>query len=719
MNVASSLGRDAEHLRALLERVPDVVWTVDSELRIVFVSQAVERVTGFTVEECRQGGVRRCLEHAHPDDRPVLEAAIAALFTGRKPCDVECRVFCKSGELIWARIRADSTYELDGLRCVDGLLTDISDRRRAEAALRESEERLRLALDASRMGIYDWDLLSGHSTWSHWHETLWGFAPGEFDGSYEAFISRVHPDDAPVIAAEIARSHAAHDRYRREYRVVWPDGSVHWIVGLGEFEFDAAGRPVRMRGIVGEITERKRAEHDLRWKTAFLEALVASTPDGILVVDGEGKQILQNPKFREVIGLPTEVADEPDDSRMLRSALRLVANPDAFMERIGHLYAHPSECGWDEIVFEDGRIVERYSSPVVDDGGTSFGRIWTFRDVTERKRNEVALRESEARLRRLYASIRDAYAAVGMDGRFIDVNDAFANMLGYEKVELIGRGFNDITPARWRAAGDGPVRAQVLALGYSDVFEKEYERKDGTVFPVELRIFLQRDAAGAPASMWALVRDITQRKREEAELRESEEKFSVAFYRSPVMMSIARATDGCYLDVNHAFELHTGYSRDEVIGRTRREVGLWASAADLESAVRAFRERGQFGPMRTPCRLKSGEMSTLSISGAAIDLAGEACVLAVAEDITERVRAESAVRALTADLEQRVLDRTAELMNANLALQTRTDELEMFNRAMIGREKRVIELKEEVNQLCARLRLAPAYEPVWRVTGRE
>jgi PAS domain S-box-containing protein len=586
MNAAVFKGLDAEHLRELFGRAPCVLWTMDSERRFIFVSPAIEQVTGFTVDDCCPEGARLLRDFAHPDDGPRLIAALDALITRGQPFDLECRGHRKSGESIWVRVRANSAYELDGRRFACGLLSDITESKRKDAAMRDSDERLRLALAAARVGIYDWDVPGAHIIWSAWHEKLWGFAPGEFDGSYQAFMSRVHPDDVAGIEAEVARSLAARDQYAQEFRVLWPDGSVHWIAASGEFEFDDAGQPMRMRGVVLDVTEHKQSEADQR--------------------------------------------------------------------------------------------------------------------------------DFAARMRRLYESIRDAYAAVGMDGRFTEVNETFASMLGYEEAELIGRAYADITPERWRAAGDRVLHEQVLIRGYSDVFEKEYQRKDGSVFPVELRSFLQRDAAGTPTGMWAIVRDITQRKREVAELRESKERFRMAFDCSPALMSIARLADGRYLEVNGALEMCTGYSRDEIVGRTRSEVGLWASATELQLATRAIQERGGFEPMRAECRCKHGKVRILRISGVVVQLAGERCLLSVAEDVTELERAESRIRELNVGLELRVRERTEELGNLNQVLQARSDELASFNRAMIGREKRVIELKEEVNQLCARLKLPPAYAPVWR-----
>ena len=158
------------------------------------------------------------------------------------------------------------------------------ERRHAERALQESEERLRLALEAAHMGTFDWDIPNNRITWSHWHEELWGYMPGEFGGTYEAFSERVHPDDVPTIDTKIAHCIAERKPYQGEFRVVWPDGSVHWISGRGEFTFGADNEPQRMRGAVVEITERKQAEaglldakenleHKVIERTAELEAI--------------------------------------------------------------------------------------------------------------------------------------------------------------------------------------------------------------------------------------------------------------------------------------------------------------------------------------------------------------------------------------------------------------------------------------------------------------
>jgi PAS domain S-box-containing protein len=125
---------------------------------------------------------------------------------------------------------------------------------------------------------------------------------------------------------------------------------------------------------------------------------------------------------------------------------------------------------------------------------------------------EAELRESEARYRILHESLRDAFVKVGMDGLIVDCNEIFCELVGYTRDELAALTYVDLTPDRWHDSEDAIVRDQILTRGYSSIYEKEYRHKNGTIFPVELRTILSRDAEGNPEAMWALVRDITARR---------------------------------------------------------------------------------------------------------------------------------------------------------------------------------------------------------------
>ena len=126
-----------------------------------------------------------------------------------------------------------------------------------------------------------------------------------------------------------------------------------------------------------------------------------------------------------------------------------------------------------------------------------------------------SLRQSEQKYRRLHESMMDAFVSVDMSGHIREFNPAYQKMLGYPEEELWRLTYPEITPEKWHEIEAKIIREQVLSQGFSDVYEKEYRRKDGTVFPVELRTFLMKDETGKPIGMWAIVRDITERKQAE------------------------------------------------------------------------------------------------------------------------------------------------------------------------------------------------------------
>jgi signal transduction histidine kinase len=136
-------------------------------------------------------------------------------------------------------------------------------------------------------------------------------------------------------------------------------------------------------------SERKRVEQTLHYKTALLEAQLNSSIDGIIVVDAKGKKVLQNQKTIELWKIPQHIADNDDDKVQVHHVMQMTKNPEQFVEKITYLYRHPDETSRDEVELKDGTIFDRYSAPVVGNDGQNFGRIWTFRDITDRKRAEV------------------------------------------------------------------------------------------------------------------------------------------------------------------------------------------------------------------------------------------------------------------------------------------------------------------------------------------
>ena len=193
--------------------------------------------------------------------------------------------------------------------------------------------------------------------------------------------------------------------------------------------------------------------------------------------------------------------------------------------------------------------------------------VTVYSDETEHMQSEEALRQSEEKYRLLHEAMRDAFVIVDMTGRIQETNQAYRAMLGYSEDELRNLTYMDLTPQQWHAIESSIVEGQVLVKGCSDVYCKEFRRKDGTIFPVELRTFLVKDAAGQASAMWAIVRDITQRKRFEERLVEYER---VVEGLEEMIVVVDR--DYRYVLANRAFLNYRGLEREQLIGRLMPEL---------------------------------------------------------------------------------------------------------------------------------------------------
>ncbi len=284
-----------------------------------------------------------------------------------------------------------------------------------------------------------------------------------------------------------------------------------------------------------------------------------------------------------------------------------------------------------------------------DDGGKIIGVMGMGRDITERQRVAGMLTLSEHKYRRLYETIADGIVSVDLSGRIQEFNPAFEQMLGYSDAELLRLTYEDLTPAKWHAYEAGIIREQILPRGYSGVYEKEYRRQDGTVFPVELRTLTIQDAAGHVTGMWASVRDITARKLAEEKIR----KLSRAVEQSPVAIVITNLS-GVIEYVNPKCVQDTGYSEAELLGGNPR---IWKTShtnpdiyRELWQTITAGREwKGEFQNQR-----KNGELYWEADSISPIrDASGRIThFLGIKEDITGRKQRETELEQARSAAEQ-------------------------------------------------------------------
>lgn len=287
-------------------------------------------------------------------------------------------------------------------RSGQALLRRVEEQERAERALRESEQSLRLALDAAHMGTFDWDMPRNHLTWSRWHEQMWGFKRGEFGGTFEAFAGRVHPDDLPLIKSRIEACTNSREPFDMEFRLVWPDASLHWIQARGEFTYGLDGTPARMRGVVVETTAQKRVEEALRASEERHRLLADNASDVIWIMNLEGQLTYVSPSVEKLRGYtPAEaVAQTIEQTLAPPSAARGAETFRAALDEVAAGRPFPPSRSEVEHLCKDGTTVwtEVTASAIVGSDGRLIGILGVTRDISERRRLVAALEEERHRL---------------------------------------------------------------------------------------------------------------------------------------------------------------------------------------------------------------------------------------------------------------------------------------------------------------------------------
>ncbi|HSR13576.1 MAG TPA: PAS domain S-box protein [Thermodesulfobacteriota bacterium] len=408
------------------------------------------------------------------------------------------------------------------------LLIQTRQRRRAETHLRDKTQELdqffNLSPDLLCIADDQGFFLRLNPAWAR----MLGYTREELMA--KPFLDLVHADDRDRTREMMARLALQREvsSFKNRYRC--KDGSYRWL------EWAAAPAGKIRYAAARDITEHKAFEDSLRRTEEKYRRIFEGALEGIFEAYGEQTASLSgdpagivpratfNPALAQMLGY--ESVDEIK-SFIMDGRSQVWVNPDDRAELGRVLGTQGIIRGFECQLWRKDRTKiwvsingRRISGP---DGKTA-GYSGFIEDITERRRDRDVIRESEAKYRHLHESMMDGYCLVDMDGVIKDYNETFLKMTGYETEELRRLTYRDLTPVQWHDFERAIVEEQVLTRGYSEIYEKEYRRKDGTVFPIELRTVLLKDASGANSGMWAIIRDISGRKRAEEALREHQRR---------------------------------------------------------------------------------------------------------------------------------------------------------------------------------------------------
>jgi len=472
-------------------------------------------------------------------------------------------------------------------------------------------------------------------------ERTTGYTSAETLGQSPRFLQGPKTDRR--ILDEIHQAVAQQKPIRRQIINYRKDGTEFWLdIDIVPI-FDAAGKCTHFVGIERDVTLEKKTEEQLRWQAAFFEAQVNSALDGILIVNREGNKILQNQRMVDLWNIPRDIADQIDDQAQLDWITDQVRNPGQFAGNVAYLYAHPDEIGRDELQLLNGTFFERYTAPVLDKEGKYYGRIWTYRDITERRRMENELVESESKFRLLAENIADVFWIASPDlGKMYYVSPAYHLIWGRSAESLYAH------PREWIEA-ILPEDRERVRLVFAKLKQNEPSvsveyrivRPDGSVRWIHDRGFQVLDAKGELTHLTGIATDITEREREENVRRETEKRYRTLFDYAPDGILIV-SPENIYIDANVSMCKMLGYARDELIGLTAQDIVAETDHPRIDSALSVI--RGKIDHHREwKFRRKDGSVFEVD---AFSTLMPDGNVLAMIRDITERKRNEARFRRL-------------------------------------------------------------------------
>ncbi len=394
---------------------------------------------------------------------------------------------------------------------------DITERKLAEEALQESEERFRLAQEAAHIGTFDWNVRTGLNRWTPELEAMYGLPPGSFAGTQPAWEQLVHPADRARAVRDVERAFETGEATESDFRVTWPDGSVHWLTSRWQVIYDASGDPQRMLGINIDITERKQAEEALRESEARLRTVLETLPVGVLILDAEHRIIETNGQVEEIFGGVVPIKEPLQEYRRGKSWWTASGQPVGDDEWPSMQAMRQGTVILDkeiDILRADGTraTVLNAAAPLRNPQGEIIGAVVIIRDITERKLAEEQLSELVELLDLSHVMVRDP------ESKIIYWGTGDEALYGYTRKEAIGRVSHELLKT------DFPVSRKAVdaALKQTGHWEGElvHTARDGRKVVVASHQVLHRDAEGHPGAILEVNNDITELKQAEKEIRQ-------------------------------------------------------------------------------------------------------------------------------------------------------------------------------------------------------
>ncbi|MCX6545492.1 MAG: PAS domain S-box protein [Acidobacteria bacterium] len=660
-----ALRESAQQFRILFDQATDGMMLADAETtRITLSNRQMQRQMGYSEDEILQLSVRDLHTAA---DLPTMLTQFETLARGAVSLVPNAPMRRKDGTVFYADI-GGGVVRFRQRDCLLGIFRDVTERKRADEALRASEERFRIAAETANDVLYEWDLKQSVQWLGHVDEML-GYEPGEFPRTLDGWAQSVHPDDIERTMAEVQAHVDKRTPYVTEYRVRRKDGVYRWWSARGAAARTPDGEPLRMIGSITDITERKSAENELRETSEFLENLFDHANAPIIVWSPEFRITRFNHAFESLTGRRAE--------DVIGGPLDILFPPDRVADAMALISGTTGGERWETVDIPirrlDGavRTVIWNSATIFgEDGTTPVATIAQGQDITERKSAENELRKRTDMLARTgqIAHLGSWEWDVAKDS--VIWSDELFRIFGLApggrapSLAACSKYYNPDDLRRLEAA-----IAETITNGTPFEMEIAMTRQDG-----EKRICLARghliSALGSSPQLGGSFHDITDHKRLELAVRTSEEQFRTMANAMPQLAWIAKA-DGFIFWYNQRWYEYTNTTPEQMEGWG------WQSVHDPDVLPQVMHNwtgsiaSGKPFEMQFPLRGADGRFRTFLTRVQPIrDASGQVVQwFGTNTDVEPMKQVEEEVRTLNAELEQRVRGRTAQLEASNKDLE--------------------------------------------------
>ncbi len=534
ISACQHIEREWQRWATIVENSPNYIAFTTLDGQTVFVNSAGQKLVGL--EGMASVKQTKIIDYLVPEERKLFQEQVLptilnnGIWTGetqfchfqtQESIPVEWTVFV---------IRDIQTGQPVNIATIT---RDIRKRKQTEEKLRQKSEKLRLALDLTEIGCWDWQITTNEVTWNENHFRLFGLAPSETVPDYHVWRDRIHPEDINRVEQAVDHALQTHSDYKSEYRVIHPDGSLHWLMARGRVIYDTEDRPVQMVGMILDISDRKQTESALQESQRWLEAVLQASPNVLYIYDlSEHRSVYHNRELYSVLGYTPEELQEmgtttvsklmhPDDITRFWEYLKVfdTAKDGEIFEFEYRMRHKNGEWRW---MFSRDSVFIRTAD------GKPKQILGAANDITDRKQAEQALKKSEERWQLVLKGTNDGIWDLNFKTQEIFISARCKEMLGYEDYE-IGCSYDE-----WIALihPDDLKRMMQAQRDYlsrkssQNIIEYRLRCKDSSYKWVVARVQAVWDEDGNLVRIVGATTDISKRKRAEEALKASESKLN-------------------------------------------------------------------------------------------------------------------------------------------------------------------------------------------------